>query len=342
MRILILGGTAFLSAATAKQAVERGHQVSCLARGTTRQPPEGASWIRADRDAGVTAYAGAAGQEWDAVIDVAMQPQAVREALRALADQVAHWTLVSTLSVYTDDSTPGQDESGPLHPAFTGDRFSEDKDYGPAKVACEQAVQQATDRMHISRPGLIVGPDDDSDRFGYWPARFARGGHGDHGGVDDVVVPATPDALTQLIDVDDFAGWLLDAAERSVTGILNATGDPGRLGQVLDLVQQAAGHRGSQVPVAPDFLVDQGIGYWSGPESLPLWLPDDYTGFGCRSTAAAKAAGLRLRPLADTVRRTLADERERGLHRERRAGLTPETERRVLSLWKDREQKKGS
>ncbi|SDR97517.1 NAD-dependent epimerase/dehydratase family protein [Microlunatus soli] len=335
MRILILGGTAFLSAATARQAVERGHQVSCLARGSRRRPPEGAEWIRADRDDGVDAYAEATG-DWEAVIDVAMQPRPVREALRALADRTGHWTLVSTVSVYTDDSTPGQDESGPLHTPLGADRFTDNEDYGPAKVACEQAVQQAAERMHISRAGLIVGPDDSSDRFGYWPGRFARGGQEERG-ADDVLVPDTPDALTQVIDVDDLAGWLLDAAERGETGILNAVGDPGPLSEVLDLSQQTAGHRGNRIAVDPGFLVDHGVGYWAGPDSLPLWLPADYTGFGCRSNAAARAAGMRLRPLADTVERCLADERDRGLRRERRSGLTPETEDRLLSAWQVRQ-----
>lgn len=327
MRILILGGTAFLSAATARQAVERGHQVTCLARGTNRQPPNGANWIRADRDDGATAYAEVAGSDWDAVIDVARQPGPVREALQALAGRVAHWSLVSTASVYADDSTPDQDESGPLHPAFAEDRFTDLEDYGPAKVACERAVQQAIGdgALHISRAGLIGGPGDGSDRFGYWPARFARSGS------DPVLVPDTPDALTQVIDVDDLAGWLLDAAERSVTGTFNAVGDPAQFAEVLQLARMAAGNKGEQVSVAPDLLVDHGVNYWAGPDSLPLWLPADHTGFGSRSNAAARAAGMQLRPLAETVERSLADERDRGLMRERRAGLTAETEARLLA-----------
>jgi nucleoside-diphosphate-sugar epimerase len=152
MRILILGGTAFLSAATARHARERGHHVSCLARGTTARPPAGTSWVRADRDNGPEAYQEVSGteQQWDAVIDVAMQPIQVRQALDALAGRVGHWTFVSTLSVYADESVPGQDESAELHPPLESDRFTELNDYGPAKVACEEAIRAAVgERAHI-------------------------------------------------------------------------------------------------------------------------------------------------------------------------------------------------
>ena len=137
-----------------------------------------------------------------------------------------------------------------------------------------------------------------------------------------------------IVDVDDLATWLLDAAERSISGVLNATGDPTPLGEVLHAAQAAAGHRGAQVAVSPDFLITHGVHYWAGPDSLPLWVPAEDAGFGSRSIAAARAAGLRLRPLADTIERTLSDERDRGLLRERRAGLSPQAEQRLLTAWR--------
>ena len=343
MRILILGGTAYLSAAVARQAIVRGHQVSCLARGTACRPPAGANWIRADRDGGPEAYRQVSGQDWDAVIDVAMQPIQVRQALDALADRTGHWTFVSSVSVYSDDATPDQDESGPLHSALSGDRLTELSDFGPAKVACEQAVQLAinsanrsgaTDRMHISRPGLIGGPGDRSDRFGYWPARFARRPGTPDQPPDDVLVPDIGDVLTQVIDVDDLAGWLLDAASSATTGILNAVGDPAPFDEVVQLCRRAAEHHGTTVPIPTEFLVDHGAHYWAGPDSLPLWLPAQDVGFGCRSNRAARAAGMRLRPLAETVRRSLQDERRRGLDRERKSGLAARTEERLLNEWR--------
>lgn len=326
MRILILGGTAFLSAATARLALERGHQVTCLARGATSRPPEGVAWVRSDRDE-PGAYDDVADRDWDAVIDVAMQPVHVRQALTALADRTGHWTFVSTASVYADETRPGQDESAPVHRPLEADRFTDMTDYGPAKVACENAVREVVgDRAHIARAGLIAGPGDSSDRVGYWPARFARDS-------DDQVVVPDVSADTQLIDVDDLAAWMLHAAERGIAGIFNATGDPVPLVDVLELVARVTGHRGEMITVDPAFLVDHGVGYWAGPDSLPLWVPGDYTGFGNRSVAAAVRTGLRLRPLEQTLARALDHERNLGLDRDRKAGLTAATEQRVLAAW---------
>lgn len=331
MRILILGGTAFLSAAIARLALDRGHQVTCLARGSTDRPPNGAAWIRADRDGGLAAYDEAAGQSWDAVIDVAMQPVHVRQALEVLVNRTQHWTFVSTASVYADESGPGQDESAALHEPFQGDRFTDLTDYGPAKVACENAVQEVIgERFHISRAGLIAGPGDASDRVGYWPARFARNTD------DQVLVPETTQD-TQLIDVDDLAEWLLHAAEGMITGVFNATGEPVPLAEVFATAARVAGHRGTQIAIDPTFLVDHGVHYWAGPDSLPLWVPAAYTGFGNRSIDAARGNGLKLRTLAESLSRALGNERRLGLGRDRKAGLNPATEQQVLAAWQGRQ-----
>lgn len=328
MRILILGGTAFLSAATARAALRRGHQVTCLARAATSGPPEGASLVRADRDRGPEAYAQVGIQDWDAVIDVSSQPLHVRQALAALAGRTRHWTFVSTVSVYADDSSPEQDESAPTHEPLPADRFTEMSDYGAAKVACENAVDEALrERAHIVRAGLIGGPGDASDRVGYWPARFARPAD------DEVLVPATGGPV-QLIDVDDLASWIVEAAERGLAGTYNATGDPVGLSDVLELSQRITGDRRRPVPVDAPFLLENGVTYWAGPESLPLWIPAEAAGFGTRSCTAARDLGMRRRPLEETLARSLDDERERGLDRERRAGLSPATERRVLAAWR--------
>lgn len=332
MRILVLGGTAFLSAATARLALQRGHQVTCLARGSTGRPPEGAEWVRADRDSGPEAYAAVADQDWDAVIDVAMQPVQVRQALEALAARTGHWTFVSTMSVYADDTRPGEDEAAPVLPPLSEDRFTELTGYGAAKVACEDAVRSAAgDRAHICRAGLIAGPGDRSDRVGYWPARFAR----TDDPADEVLVPDAADQ-TQLIDVDDLATWLLHVAENGDAGTFNATGEATPLPQVLRTAARVAGHRGTMITVDPQFLADHGIGYWAGPDSLPLWVPATERGFGNRSIAAAQQHGLRLRPLDETLSRVLDHERTLGLQRDRRAGLDPATEQKVLAAWRGR------
>ena len=225
MRILVLGGTAFLSAETARQALAAGHDVTCLARGTASAPPDGATWLRADRSEGAAAYAAASeaadsGGGWDAVVDVSRDPGQAREALEALAGSARHWTFVSSCSVYADHSVAGADEdAGVLAPLAPGTELSAGN-YGEAKAAIEHwTAELAGDRAHICRAGLIGGPGDGSDRYGYWPARFARD-------ADPVLVPDIPTDATQIIDVRDLAAWILTAAENGTTGALNAVGEP--------------------------------------------------------------------------------------------------------------------
>ena len=85
------------------------------------------------------------------------------------------------------------------------------------------------------------------------------------------------------------------------------------------------------MPIAPDALAAAGVQPWSGPRSLPLWLPDSHAGMTARDTSAAAAAGLRCRPVADTARAALAHERALGPDRDRRSGLTRQEEALLLS-----------
>ncbi|MHA7221585.1 NAD-dependent epimerase/dehydratase family protein [Arthrobacter sp. RHLT1-20] len=326
MRILVLGGTAFLSAEIARQALAAGHNVTCLARGTVSPPPDGAAWLQADRSHGPAAYAGAAAAGgWDAVVDVARDPGQAREALEALAGAAGHWTFVSSCSVYADHSVAGAaEDAAVLEPLAAGTEPSAGN-YGEAKSAIERWTGElAGDRAHLCRAGLIGGPGDGSDRYGYWPARFARD-------TDPVLVPDIPTDATQVIDVRDLAAWVLAAAENGITGALNAVGEPVPFAAYLEEARQLA-DGGADVVAAPEgWLAAHGANYWAGPDSLPLWLPPGHEGFAARSNAAALAAGLRTRPWMDTLRDTLADERRRGLGRKRRAGMSPETERKILA-----------
>ncbi|MHC6593673.1 NAD-dependent epimerase/dehydratase family protein [Arthrobacter sp. C152] len=325
MRILILGGTAFLSREIARQAVAAGHDVTCLARGTSGGPPSGAAWVRADRSTGQAAYAGLAG-DWDAAIDVARDPEPARDALASLADRTAHWTFVSSCSAYADHSVPGAAEDADLLPPLPAGTPFTPETYGEAKVAIEEATLAATNgAAHLCRAGLISGPGDPTDRYGYWPARFAR----DAG---PVLVPDIGSDPVQVIDVRDLAAWILLAAVRGTTGALNATGDPVPFGDVATACRQAAGADGTSATAAGDWLAAHGVNYWSGPESLPLWLPQHHDGFMARSNQAARAAGMVLRPWQETLADTLADERARGLDRPRKAGLPPATEQRLVKL----------
>jgi nucleoside-diphosphate-sugar epimerase len=330
MRILVLGGTAFLSAEIARRALLCGHDVTCLARGTLSAPPAGATWVRADRSAGQAAYAPVAGDGsdpagWDAVIDVSRDPAQAREALEALADTARHWTVVSSCSVYADHSVPGAAEDADVLPPLAPGTELTMENYGEAKSAIEQwALGLARDKAHVCRAGLIGGPGDGSDRYGYWPARFARDD-------DPVLVPDIPADATQIIDVRDLAAWIVAAAEMHVTGALNAVGETVPFAAYLEESRQLADADSEIVVVPEDWLASHGVNYWAGPDSLPLWLPPGHEGFATRSNDAARAAGLCIRPWMDTLRDTLADERRRGLGRERKAGMSPETERRIVA-----------
>jgi 2'-hydroxyisoflavone reductase len=334
MRLLVLGGTIFVGHAVAAEAVGRGHEVVCAARGESGSVPPEATLVRVDRDA-EDGLAPLAGQDFDAVVDVSpLSYPWVDRALRTLGERVRHWSFVSTISVYADIATPGlTPETGPLVPALTehSDRehmAAQGEDgvllYGGIKVASENAVRDAMgDRALVTRPGLITGAGDRSDRFGYWPARFARGGR--------VLVPDTPELPMQYIDVRDYARWLVDAAERGLTGTFDAIGPAQPLPDLIAGIRDAVGVDVELVPATAGQLTEAKVEPWAGPRSLPLWLPPEFLGMGAHDPTPAHEAGLRVRPLAEAVADALERERELGLDRPRRAGLHPAEEQEVLA-----------
>ena len=328
MQILVLGGTAFLSRAVAARAAARGHEVTCLARGVSGAFPAGVQAVHGDRTdpAILDAIAGSA---WDAVVDVARRPSHVRLAAERLAN-VSYWLFVSSCSVYRNHGPIGADETAPtLDPLATDADETDPESYGSAKSACERLVEASfAGRSMACRAGLIVGPGDPSDRFSYWPAALSRGGA--------VLAPEPADALMQVIDVADLADWLVDACEQRLVGAYDAVGPAQPLATLLDALRDAIGSTAELVWADPDFLTSHGVAGWSGPGSLPLWIPPDpdWAGFGARSGAKARETGLRLRPLADTARETLADEQARGLDRDRRAGLTWVHQDDLIAAWR--------
>ena len=322
MRILVLGGTVFLSRAVAAEAAARGHDVTCAARGESGSVPEGARHVHLDRAA--PDY-GALTGDWDAVVDVSRTPGWVRDALDALAGSAAHWTFVSSISVYADHATPGgTPETTPLLEAITDDVEQDTPEkYGSSKVGCEQDVLERAAKAFVARPGLIVGPGDPSGRYTYWPERLADGG--------EVLAPGSPEDHTQVIDVRDLAAWVVDAAERGLTGVYDAVGPVTPIGEVLDQTAAGVDAAVELTWVDAGFLERQQVEPWSGPRSLPLWLPADHAGMCSHDTTAALAAGLRCRPIADTAADTLAW--LRATPYAARTGLTREQERELLASW---------
>lgn len=334
MRILVLGGTAWLGREIATTALARGHEVTCLARGRSGSPPDGVVTVLADRDR-PDAYEAVAGNAWDAVVDVSRQPGQVRRAVAALQERAAFFVFVSTLNVYADTATPGQDESAPLLPALEADVMESEETYGEAKVACEEAVLEGfgAERCMLARVGLIGGPGDTSGRSGYWPWRFARPAAADGA----VLVPDPSGLHAQLIDVRDLATWLVEVAEQRTAGKYNVTGDTTTLADFLALAREVAGHSGPVVEADRTWLKEQGVQPWMGKRSLPLWLPiPEYAGFATRRNRAARAAGLRFRPLSETLADTLAWElSDEGPGPDREAGLSDDDERALLEAYRE-------
>lgn len=321
MKILVLGGTVFLSKAVTAEAVRRGHDVVCGARGASGDVPEGARLVSIDRNR-TGAFDQLAGERFDAVVDVSKYSvNWVRDALEAFGATTPHWTFVSSISVYADHATsellpPLEDDPSA---EFTAER------YGSVKVASENAVREAVGgREFVVRAGLITGPGDPTDRFGYWPARLSRGGR--------VVVPDSPQLGFQHIDVRDLARWIVFATEERVTGTFDATGPVMPFQMAVGEIAGATAAPGTRlVPVSEQVLQELGVNPWAGPRSLPLWLPLEWAGMVGRDVGAALAAGLKPRPVAETAADALEYERALGLDRPRKAGLTAEEEQEILA-----------
>lgn len=328
MRVLVLGGTAWLGGHLAATAVASGHEVTCLARGTSGKVPLGTAFVSADRDQ-PGAYDTTAAARWDVVVDVSRQPGQLREAAAALVERSRLFVFVSSASVYADHRTVAQDEGAPLLEPLEGDVMASMETYGQAKVACEAHVLAAygPGRALIARVGLIGGPGDTSDRSGYWPLRFSRPAAQD----GRVLMPDAPEESAQIIDVRDLARWLVDAACQEVSGVFNVMGETMPLVDHLRVARTVAGHAGPVMSASSDWLSAHGVQPWAGERSLPLWIGDpEWTGHSARSSAKATAAGLVTRPLDRTLADTLVWELGRDGAHTRNAGLSDEDERALL------------
>jgi 2'-hydroxyisoflavone reductase len=331
VKVLVLGGSVFLSRAVADDAVRRGHDVTCANRGTSGSVPDGARLLVWDRAEGAPAGLTDA---FDAVVDVSRYPSWTRSAVAAFPS--AHWVFVSTVNVYPDPHPAGGTPATiPLREALHDDvdPTSSSEAYGRMKVACEQVVRAGAASWTVVRPGLIVGPGDPTGRFTYWPARFADGGRALAGG--------SPADSLQVIDVRDLAAWIVSCAEARQPGDYDGVGEVLPVATILDRVAQGVGITADLAWVPDEVLTELGVEPWSGPDGLPLWLPrPEYEGMAAHDPTPSYEAGLVLRPIAETARDTLAwlratpDATVTGLSREREA--------EVLTAWLGRQSGSGS
>lgn len=328
MRILIIGGTRFLGRHLVEAALARGHEVTLFNRGKSNPDlfPQ-LETILGDREKDVDKLKG---RNWDTVIDVAgYLPRIVRLSAEALKGSVGRYVYISSISVYSEFKRIGINETDPVGKIDdeTVEEITEET-YGPLKVLCEEAVQDLYgERSLIIRPGLIVGPNDPTDRFTYWPVRIARGG--------DVLAPQKPKAVIQVVDVRDLSDFILKLIEENASGIYNATGPDYELtiGKLLEVSQHVTGSDTHIHWASVEFLNKQNVQPWS---DMPTWIPDDEEGVGFSKVDVSKAiaAGLKFRPLEETVRDTLAWEKTRPADHQWRAGLTAEREAEVLAALK--------
>lgn len=311
MRLLVLGGTRFLGRHLVEAALARGDDVTIFTRGRLPVPwGDRVTALAGDRDPqlapGLDALAAGA---WDAVVDCSgYVPRVVEASARLLAARTNRYVFVSSMSVYAKTEQPGMDERTAV--ATLDDPATEQvmEHYGALKAACEAVVERIfAERATNVRPGLIVGPLDGTDRFGYWVARFVQPSLlGDRAA--SAVVPAPRERPVQFIDARDLANWLLEICTRDVPGAFNACSPAFHftMGDLVDAVVAASPAAPAPAWIDDATLVDAGVTPWTG---LPLWLPPsepDSGGFMTMDCSRAQRAGLEIRPLADTVVDTAA------------------------------------
>jgi 2'-hydroxyisoflavone reductase len=324
MRVLILGGTAFVGVHLTNDLLARGHEVWHFNRGQTGAAPAAVRTVIGDRTIG---FAGLEDEPFDAVVDTSgYYPHVVELSVRFFEPRCSRYMFVSSISVF-DHSIAESFEDSPVKPLPPDASLTEmtPETYGPLKTACERIVVDAFgERSTIVRPGLIVGPLDKTDRFTYWPVRFARGG--------EILAPGTPERQVQFVDVRDLAPFMVDLLEGHVGGDFNVTSPQGAftMGAVMDACAKPGGAAHAVRWVGDEFLTAREVAPFM---DLPLWIPpsENMPGFMNFNVRRAQNAGFAIRPLADTVRDTLAWAQTLPSDHEPRAGITPEREAELLN-----------
>ena len=279
----MIGGTVFLGRAVVESALARGDDVTYLHRGRHgRGLHPDAREVLGDRADGMP------DGEFDTVIDTCgFDAETVGGAARALADRAAHYTFVSSVSVYRGwPESPTDEQSSVLD---AGD------DYGAGKAAAERAAEAAMPGrvLHV-RAGLIVGPHENIGRLPHWLRRMEQGG--------DVLAPGPADAGVQWIDARDLADWMLAMGARREAGVYNAAAPPGwATWSALLMACRDAVNPDARLGWVDGARVAEALEEpWV---QLPIWpapLPELAHVYDV-DTRRAEAAGLRSRPLAETV-----------------------------------------
>lgn len=334
-RILILGGTGFIGPNTVDYALSRGHQVTTFTRGrSSTELPAEVEQLVGDRNDDHSALEG---RSWDLVLDNNAQDYRwVETSTELLRDAVEHYVFVSSISAYALEGfdwsradqllmEPVVGVDYPVVQAPEGWSHGDDAAYGHMKALSEQIVMDAfPGRSTVVRPGLIVGPGDTTNRWGYWPLRLADGG--------EVLAPGDPEHANQVIDQRDLTEWMVRLGENQTSGVFNGTGPGERMttASMLEWIGEGTNSDHTLTWVPEDFLEAQGLAPWG---DFPAWIPGDPLMFV--DVSASVASGLTYRPLSMTAADALAFERSRDPEQveARPFGITREREAEVLAAW---------
>ncbi|SDJ42707.1 NAD-dependent epimerase/dehydratase family protein [Nonomuraea jiangxiensis] len=332
MKILILGGSAFLGRAYVSEALRRGHEVTTFNRGVSGPDQPGAEAVRGDRTRAADLERLVEGRRWDAVVDTAgEQPSDVLLSAGLLSEHADHYTFVSSIHAFTDWGKLPVNEDSATHPC-PADTPAGQAPGNQLKAGCERAVLErfGADRSLILNCGLLVGPYENVGRLLWWLERMARGGQ--------VLAPGDPERALQHIDARDFAAFGLDLLERGTTGRFLTTGPTGAatMKGLLDACVEVTGGTAELVWVPDERLLAAEVQPWT---ELPLWMPDQpgWEAIWLADTSRAQAAGLDCRPVFETVRDTWAWMRQRGptagpyLQGTTPLGIDPDKERKVIA-----------
>ena len=323
MRLLVLGGTRFVGRAVVEEALARGWEVDAVHRGVTGDLPDGARALLADRT-DESALARALGDRtWDAVLDTwALAPRVAQTAARLLAPRADRAAYVSSRSVYAD-MLPGRDESAPV---VDGDPGADARLYPTDKRGGELAWLDAFPDALLLRAGMILGPYEDVARLPWWLDRISRGG--------PVVAPGRPERGLQYVDARDLAAFALDGLQRPLAGAYDVVSAPGHctMLELLEACVEVTGSDAELVWVDEADLAAAGAQPWT---QLPCWVPEtgELAGVMSSDSSRALAAGLRCRPVEQTVADTWAWMQEAGVPTGRpgmEPGLPTELERALL------------
>ena len=335
MRLLVLGGTRFLGRGVVDAALATGDEVTTLTRGVSGSPPDGVEALHGDRTT-TDGRVLLAGRDWDVVVDTSgYVPVVVGAGAKVLADRVGHYVFVSTFNVYPGMPAEPVTADSPVYdcPPDAGrpDGEFEVADYGRFKAGCERAVDQyfAGRSTHV-RAGLIIGPHDNSARLPWWISRIARGG--------EVLAPGQPDNPARFVDARDLGAWCVHCGCERITGAFPASGPDGQTtyGALFEAARAATGSDATFTWVPDEFLVEHQVGAWS---ELPLWSPlAQAPALYDQDTSAALAAGLRCRPIEESVADTAAwirtlDELPTRPTMLGPVGMDPDREKALLAAW---------